>query len=233
MAGFVFKPYGEGFNKNPTKIHAEISHQHDYIREKGGAAFYPRAVFELSTLNVIHDLMFNERFAAGDQTEMFLRGKVRELIDSLNPLFDIFPLAVHLPRYRKQLAAVPAQRDAWNQFNAEKIAQCKNRQGAEDNNFVAQFIQKAGSEYDEKELITILRDFVTGGTETTSTQLCWAVILVGNHQVIQHRLQKELDASCQRTVCRRWTTRRECHIWKRPFSRSCVSGLLFRWAFCT
>jgi len=39
----------------------------------------------------------------------------------------------------------------------------------------------------------ILRDFVIAGTETTATQLCWAMILLGNHPEVLRRLQTELD----------------------------------------
>ena len=49
------------------------------------------------------------------------------------------------------------------------------------------------SAVNETDLVYLLRDFVTAGTETVATQLCWAVVLLGNHPQILKRLQKELD----------------------------------------
>ena len=129
-----------------TKIHSEISLQHKFIREKGGAAIYPINVFGLSTLNVIYDLIFGERFEAGDETEIFLRDKMRDWANSHNPLFDIFPFTVYLPKYSKSLSSLPAKRDEWNKFFLDKIHECEKRQDTYENNFVVQFIKKVGSE---------------------------------------------------------------------------------------
>jgi len=61
-------------------------------------------------------------------------------------------------------------------------------------NFVVQYINKTGDDYNDKELNYILRDFIIAGTETVATQLGWAMILLGNHTQVLARLQKELDA---------------------------------------
>ena len=71
---------------------------------------------------------------------------MRDFVDSNNPLFDIFPLTIYLPKYRNWLASLPVKRDEWNKFFLDKIHQCQKRQDTDDNNFVAQFINKAGND---------------------------------------------------------------------------------------
>ena len=44
------------------------------------------------------------------------------------------------------------------------------------------------------ELAFVLRDFIVAGTDTTASQLCWAMVVVANHVDVQRRIQAELNA---------------------------------------
>src|ERR1700690_4376449 len=123
--GILSKPFDDGFKRNrlhsvavlkhfgfgdrrvmETRIHAELEHLMKYVRAKDSAAFYPVDIIALSTLNVIYDLMLGSRFEAGDPMEIYIRQYVRNSIDELNPLYDLFPVVVHLPPFRGRLGAL-------------------------------------------------------------------------------------------------------------------------------
>jgi cytochrome P450 len=75
----------------------------------------------------------------------------------------------------------------------DKLRDCAKRTDSDDN-FVKNYIEKTEKDYDEKELAFILRDLFTAGMESTSGQLGWCLILLGNHPEIQARLQKDIDS---------------------------------------
>jgi cytochrome P450 len=76
---------------------------------------------------------------------------------------------------------------------ADKIRESAARHDSDDN-FVKSYIEKSGEDYDERELVFILRDLILAGTETTSCQLSWAMVLLGNRPDIQERLRAEIDS---------------------------------------
>ena len=85
-----------------------------------------------------------------------------------------------------------AKRDNLNQFFLEKIRD--SLKGDDQENFVKEYVDRVGSDYDQMELVYILRDLIAAGTVTTATQLCWATILLGNHPEVLKHLRTELDA---------------------------------------
>ena len=190
----VLKQFGFGDRRiMEAKIQSEVNHLLKYVHARGGDAFYPADIFGLTSLNVMHDLMFSERFELGDPVEVYLRETIREFNDSSNPLFDIFPFAVYLPPYRSKLTALHPVSEKWYKFFQTKIHESVEKKDVQDN-FVVEYMKKTGNNYDEKELIFILRDLIVAGTDTTSMQLSWAMVLLGNHPHVLRRLQADIDA---------------------------------------
>jgi len=56
------------------------------------------------------------------------------------------------------------------------------------------YIKNQGPNYDEQQLFSTIRDLMGGGTETQSTTLGWAILLLANHPKIQERLHAEIDS---------------------------------------
>jgi len=60
---------------------------------------------------------------------------------------------------------------------------------------VKQYIKTLnGSGFEAKELLYILRDLFTAGSETVSGQMYWALALIGNRSKIMERLHRDIDA---------------------------------------
>ena len=56
------------------------------------------------------------------------------------------------------------------------------------------FIKAQGPDYDHEQLLFTIRDLVGAGTETTTTTIRWAIVLLTNHSSIQERLHEEIDS---------------------------------------
>jgi cytochrome P450 len=61
--------------------------------------------------------------------------------------------------------------------------------------FVNSYVKSFGLQYDAEQLNYLLRDFLTGGSETTMTTIRWALIYLANHPDWQKRLQSQVRQS--------------------------------------
>jgi len=146
----------------------------------------------MSALNIIYNLMFGERFDAGDKTGEYLSEGVIYCLKSLHPTFDLFPIVRFLPMFRELLRDIDSRSKKWKAFFDGKVDEClKDTDGKE--NFVRAFAEEAGENFDKTELYFIMKDLLIGGTDTSATQLLWALILIGNNSSVQERLHKEID----------------------------------------
>ena len=65
---------------------------------------------------------------------------------------------------------------------------------SECDNFVSQFASVEGDSLDREELSLVLRDFLGGATDTTSTTIQFLLIHLANHDDVQRRLHAEVDS---------------------------------------
>ena len=214
----VVKQYGEGYRSNRLHsvavlkqfgfgdkrrmeaiIHSEAEHLMEHMRAQNGIAVDPADSLMLSILNVIYQLLFGKRFEANDPPEVYIRETIKQFAVSADPVYEVFPIVAHLPRYKKKLADMLPVSKKLMRFLRDKIRDCVESDA--DENFVAEYVKRVGQNFDETELRFILRDFVMGGTETTettSTQMTWAMILLANHPEVQTSVQSELDSVVSR-----------------------------------
>jgi len=63
---------------------------------------------------------------------------------------------------------------------------------------VKYFIEAHGANYDPELLVHTLHSLIGAGTETTSTFIRWAIVLLANHVSVQERLHAEIDSVIDR-----------------------------------
>ena len=131
-----------------------------------------------------------------DTAGLYIRGLIMIFAEASNSLLVLIPSFRFLPTYRRWLNSMHAKRDDSNRFFLEKIRE--SIQGDDQENFVKEYVDRVGSDYDQMELVYILRDFIAAGTVTTATTLCWAIVLLGNNVDVQKRLHTELDDAVPR-----------------------------------
>jgi cytochrome P450 len=210
--GIAMKQYGETLKNNKlititilkqfgyedrgimeNKIQSEVGYLKTYFMSLKGQATYPNKILDVSALNVINNLIFSQRFDFDDKTGEVLTAYIREFMDSYDPVLDLFPVFRHLPRYQQQFKHLVATVEELFTFLKEKIKECMSSASTDDN-FVREYMKKVGNQYDEPELLMILRDILSAGSETNATQLNWALVLLCNNVEVQKRLQKDIDS---------------------------------------
>ena len=163
-----------------------------YVKSKNGQAFDMEPILHMSALNIIYNLMFGQRFDMDDKTGRYLSDGVIYYLKSLHPVFDLFPILRFLPMLRDLLENIDSRSKKWKEFFDTKVDEClKDTSGRE--NFVQEFAQEAGDYFDKTELYFIIKDLINGGTDTSATQLLWALILIGNNPAVQEHLHREID----------------------------------------
>ena len=125
-------------------------------------------VFLLLCLTLKFDLIWFD--LKGDTAGLYIRGAIRNWVEANNSLLVFFPSLRFLPTYRRWLNSMHAKRDNLNRFFLEKIRD--SLKGDDQENFVKEYIDRVGSDYDQMELVYILRDLIAAGTATTATTLC-------------------------------------------------------------
>jgi len=209
--GLIFKNYGEGFKANQSvtmailklfgyadkgvmeaRIQDEVGELVKHFRTTKGAATYPPHYFELATLNVMYSLLFGERLDENDPIKRFITDTFELIVKGYDPKYELFPLLARLPSSKKSFAKLGAEGEKLKDLIMKKIEESKKK---DDDNFVKAYIEKTGSNYDEKELVLIIRDLILAGSETTATTLSWFLVFMGNNPEAQRQIQKEIDAA--------------------------------------
>ena len=185
-----------GFGERSTmeaRLQLEVNECIKYIKDRNGMAFDPQRIFQVSTLNVIFSMMFGKRFKSNDPIAELIFRTTFLLQQSLNPVFDLFPIFRYLPAFKRIIQETVPHSLKLMEMIRDQIEDSLNTSG-ENEDFVTHFKMLTGSAFDKSELIYIGRDFITAGTETSATTLLWSLILISNHPAIQERLHKEIDS---------------------------------------
>jgi cytochrome P450 family 2 subfamily U polypeptide 1 len=188
----ILKQFGYGERAIIEEIiHTALGDLVDYFKSKNGDVLDPSDKLQFYTLTIISRIMFSQKVVTDKENEE-IYPLIKATADSMKPIFEVFPIITHFPPFRGQL-------QKWHPI-AEKFKQClRNRietsiRSDNPDNFVHQYIQMSNTEYNVEELIFLLRDLFGAGTETVSTMVAWALVLLGNRSDILKKIQREIDS---------------------------------------
>jgi len=74
------------------------------------------------------------------------------------------------------------------------FSDCNINLQKETESFVNYFIEARGPDYDHERLSVTVENLLLAGTETSSTFIRWAIVVLANHVSIQERLHAEIDS---------------------------------------
>jgi len=190
----ILKEFGFGKDIMEERIQVEVSLLLQQIRDIKSAAFCPETLLTSGILNVIASILFGHRVEAEGVCELnaVIHGFLRSTFDLL-PV-DVFPLLRFLPKMRRSLAVSAAFNNHLFRIITRTI------EASDEDSFVRYYMNREGSKLDREQLEFIVRDLVLAGTETITSTLLWAIVLLAgrNGQSVQERMWKEIDSQVPR-----------------------------------
>ena len=94
--------------------------------------------------SVIYSLLFAKRLEFDDPLAKFVTTTISQLIASLSPVYDLFPLVTKIPKVRRHLEKMGDKSKELMSLLEDKICECLNQVDSDDN-FVKEFCKKAGT----------------------------------------------------------------------------------------
>lgn len=179
-----------------NRICYEVGEMIQELRKSEGKSMKPDLLITHCVLNVISYVIFGKRFDHSDQ-------ELHKIIDQVVcfiygtaevGIVNLFPPVRHLSSFKRKFEKIQAYEDGIMEFIEQRISESMVDRSSSDESFITSFIQAEGSHYDHDQLRFVLRDLLLAGTETSSTTLKWALLMVANHQDVQQRLRDEIDS---------------------------------------
>ncbi|XP_053506930.1 LOW QUALITY PROTEIN: cytochrome P450 2C20-like [Ictalurus furcatus] len=199
----TLRDFGMGRKRMEGWIQEESRHLLDNIKETNSAPVDPTFYLSRAVSNIVCALVFGQRFSYEDSH--FLRllqvftGVLQFGSSTWGQLYNIFPWLVELlpGNHLKLINDVDELKD----FSRGKVQEHKDNLDPENpRDFIDCFLIRLKQEKDNpntefhyENLIATVLNLFLAGTETTSTTIRYALMLLIKHPEIQTRMQKEID----------------------------------------
>ena len=160
------------------------------LLEFNGRPFDLKPLTSRSSFRVFSSILFGEAFLTSDNCQK-ITDAADQFIVNVGFAIDFAPWLRYLPNFRKNISdLVQSQKDMFigieKGIESSQSAECETT-------FVRRFIEIEGPNYDQQDLLYIIRDMCIASGDTVSITLQWAMMELANHPEIQLRFQKEID----------------------------------------
>jgi len=190
----ILKEFGFGRDIMEERIQTEVSVLLQKIRDVKSVAFCPHSAVTSCVLNVIASILFGRRMedkAVGELGKAS-HGLLHSIVDIV--AVDLLPVLRFLPQMHRAIITSNAFSDQLFDIIRSSI------EASDEESFVRYYMNREGSKLDREQLEYIVRDLVLAGTETSTSTLLWAMVLLAGRdgQRVQERLWKEIDSQVPR-----------------------------------
>uniref|UniRef100_A0A3B1ICE6 Cytochrome P450 2C15-like n=1 Tax=Astyanax mexicanus TaxID=7994 RepID=A0A3B1ICE6_ASTMX len=199
----TLRDFGMGRKRIENWIQEEIKHLHNSLRETKSAPFDPTFIVSRAVSNVICALVFGQRFRYEDNNLLRLLQIINKLVrfgsSPWGQAYNIFPwLMEQLPgRHQSLLREVDEMMD----FFMEKIKEHEESLDLDNpRDFIDCFLIRMNQEKDNPEtefhynnMLSVVLNLFLAGTETTSTTIRYALMILIKYTHIQDQMQKEIE----------------------------------------
>ncbi|XP_075453632.1 cytochrome P450 2J4-like [Ascaphus truei] len=187
-----------------SRIWEEAQSLVESFAAENGKPMDPSYIIIHAVANVMSAVVFGHRFSIDDLTFQKLVACNNTLLESMSSkwgiMYDAFPwLMRHIPGPHQE--AFVKKEYIENVIRKEIRIHQENRSPEEPqdviDHYLAQIIKtksEPGSTFDEANMIQVVIDFFSAGTETTATTMQWALLYMVAYPDVQEKVQKELDS---------------------------------------
>ncbi|KAJ8369161.1 hypothetical protein SKAU_G00091890 [Synaphobranchus kaupii] len=199
----TLKNFGMGRRSIEERVQEEAGFLVKAFSEHGDSTFNPNNLLCNAVSNVICSIVFGQRFEYNDPQFKFLQngidGYFHFLSSSKGQLFNVFPKLVWcLPGpHHETFQHLERVRDYFKQ-EAERRMKNLNIDSPRDyiEAFLVRMVEQGdapGSEFHFENLVSSIWNLFSAGTETTTSTLRQALLLMMKYPHVQERIQKEID----------------------------------------
>lgn len=200
----TMKDFGMGKRSIEERIKEEAQCLVEELRKSQGACMDPAPMFHAITANVICSIVFGERFEYQDlkfKRLLSMLSKIFSILSSLySQVFEFLPgILKHLPGPHICLYRNIQELKDFITEKVERRQETLDPSGPRDfiDSFLLQMDKERlvpGSEFHHTNLVHTVLSLFFAGTETSSTTLCYAVLILLKHPDVLEKVQVEIDA---------------------------------------
>ncbi|XP_053243437.1 cytochrome P450 2J2-like [Podarcis raffonei] len=201
----VLRSLGLGRRSMEFCVQEEAGHMVEFFASKRGQSVDPRTPLFHAFCSVISNVIFGHPFDIEDKVYQKLieciEYEAHFFLSTFHLLYEVFPwLMCRLPGpHQKAFSCL----EHIHSFGRSEIRRHKEkRETDEPQDFIDFYLDEINkkkddpeSTFDEANLVHVIYDLFTAGTDTGSSTLCWALLFMVVYPDIQEKVQAEIDAA--------------------------------------
>ncbi len=189
----IFKEFGFGVKStSETRILQEVEKMNEQIMKHNGRPLYPKWIFAFASSNVVLNILLGKSFLRSlPKVHSNIVRCSGEIFDNFDISLNMVPIVRFLPMFWKKINSLGKYGQELLRAIDVGIEYVKSHDS--EPTFVGRFLEIEGVNYDGQDIRYIVRDLIFGSTDTVSTTILWAMVILANHPDILSRFQRELD----------------------------------------
>ncbi|XP_054843681.1 cytochrome P450 2D14-like isoform X2 [Eublepharis macularius] len=198
----TLKNFGMGKKTLEKRVSEEAGYLCSEFKSKEDSPFNPFNLVNNAVANIICTLTFGDRFEYNDETFLKLMHGTEDIMKALSrnmaQVFASVSWLAYIPGPHHKIRKIYDDISAIFQEIVNEHKKTWNPTFARD--FIDVFLEKIEqnngnpkSSFNEQNLIKIIFDLFTAGTETTATTLLWGLLNMVLHPEVQNRVHEEIE----------------------------------------
>ncbi|XP_075057346.1 cytochrome P450 2K1-like [Mixophyes fleayi] len=198
----TLRDFGMGKSTIEDKIVEECTHLIEHVASFKGKQFDDTMIINAAVANIIVAILLGHRMNYEDPQFRRLLTIEKEnaqlLASPMVSIYNMYPILGFLPGSHK---TVLKNVDELIEFVTRTfVKHLKNLDEYDLRSFIDVFLARQKEEANNSQsyfhngnLITVVRNLFTAGMETTSTTLCWGLLLMAKYPIVQEKVQDEIS----------------------------------------
>ncbi|KAH9494437.1 hypothetical protein Btru_020008 [Bulinus truncatus] len=196
----LLRKFGFGNNVLANRTQEEVTHYLIHLSESDGQPIGTALDTKASTSNIICSIVFGQRFGYQDGELKKLISRIHRFFENLNfsGVINFLPILIYLPGDILKIKQMKKNVEEMFDLIRSLVARNQNDKMAE--NFITEYlaererrVQKGeATTMDDINLVRVIFDLLTAGTETVATTVSWFVLYMLHYPDVQKKTFHEI-----------------------------------------